>query len=99
MIININKPISWSSFDVVKKVKSITKYKKVGHGGTLDPFASGVLIIGTNGDTKKLTSIILELLNNRNVMKEISISAKNKSNNFTWEVFHQKLYNSIMKLK
>ena len=57
MIININKPINWSSFDVVKKIKSITKYKKVGHGGTLDPFASGVLIIGTNGDTKKLTSI------------------------------------------
>ncbi len=57
MIININKPISWSSFDVVKKIKSITNYKKVGHGGTLDPFASGVLIIGTDRDTKKLTSI------------------------------------------
>ena len=57
MIINIDKPIGWSSFDVVKKVKSITKYKKVGHGGTLDPFASGVLIIGTGADTKKLTAI------------------------------------------
>ena len=57
MIINIDKPVNWSSFDVVKKIKSITKYKKVGHGGTLDPFATGVLIIGTNGDTKKLTSI------------------------------------------
>jgi len=50
-------------------------------------------------DTKKLTSIILELLNNRNFMKEISTSAKNKSNNFTWEVFHQKLNNTIMQLK
>ena len=57
MIINIDKPIGWSSFDVVKKIKSITKHKKVGHGGTLDPFASGVLIIGTENDTKKLTSI------------------------------------------
>lgn len=57
MIINIDKPIGWSSFDVVKKIKSITKYKKVGHGGTLDPFASGVLIIGTDKDTKKLTYI------------------------------------------
>ena len=57
MIINIDKPIDWSSFDVVKKIKSITKHKKVGHGGTLDPFASGVLIIGTENDTKKLTSI------------------------------------------
>ncbi len=57
MIINIDKPIGWSSFDVVKKVKNITKHKKVGHGGTLDPFASGVLIIGTEVDTKKLTEI------------------------------------------
>ena len=57
MIINIDKPIGWSSFDVVKKVKNITKHKKVGHAGTLDPFASGVLIIGTDSDTKKLTGI------------------------------------------
>ena len=57
MIINIDKPIGWTSFDVVKKVKKITKHKKVGHGGTLDPFASGVLIIGTESDTKKLTVI------------------------------------------
>ena len=57
MIINIDKPIDWSSFDVVKKIRNITKHKKVGHGGTLDPFASGVLIIGTEIDTKKLTSI------------------------------------------
>ena len=57
MIINLNKPIGWTSFDVCKKVKNITKEKKVGHGGTLDPFASGVLVIGTGQDTKKLKYI------------------------------------------
>ena len=57
MIINIDKPIGWTSFDVVKKVKNITKHKKVGHGGTLDPFASGALVLGTEKDTKKLSSI------------------------------------------
>ena len=57
MIINIDKPIGWTSFDVVKRVKNITKHKKVGHGGTLDPFASGVLVLGTEKDTKKLSSI------------------------------------------
>ena len=57
MIINIDKPIDWTSFDVVKKIRNITKYKKVGHGGTLDPFATGVLIIGTEKDTKQLSSI------------------------------------------
>ena len=57
MIINIDKPIGWTSFDVVKKVKNITKHKKVRHGGTLDPFASGVLVLGTEKDTKQLSSI------------------------------------------
>ena len=57
MIINIDKPVGWTSFDIVKKVKRITGHKKVGHGGTLDPFASGVLILGTEKDTKNLSEI------------------------------------------
>ena len=57
MIININKPTGWTSFDVVKKVRGIIKEKKVGHAGTLDPFAEGVLVLGTGPDTKKLTDI------------------------------------------
>ena len=57
MIYNIYKPIGWTSFDVVKKIRGITRDKKVGHGGTLDPFAEGVLVIGTNADTKILTEI------------------------------------------
>jgi len=57
MIINIYKPVGWTSFGVVKKIRGLTKEKKVGHAGTLDPFAEGVLIIGTGKDTKKLTSI------------------------------------------
>ena len=57
MIINNDKPVGWTSFDIVKKVKRITGHKKVGHGGTLDPFASGVLILGTENDTKNLSEI------------------------------------------
>lgn len=60
MILNLYKPVSWTSFDVVKKVRGITKGKKVGHGGTLDPFAEGVIIIGTGSDTKRLTTIANE---------------------------------------
>ena len=59
MIININKPAGWTSFDVVKKVRGIIKEKKVGHAGTLDPFADGVLVLGTGPDTKKLTDITM----------------------------------------
>lgn len=60
MIYNINKHKGVSSFNIVKLIRYITKEKKVGHGGTLDPFAEGVLIIGTGKDTKKLTGITNE---------------------------------------
>ena len=59
MIYNIYKPMGWTSFDVVKKIRSITKEKKVGHAGTLDPFAEGVLIVGTGIDTKSLSKILV----------------------------------------
>tara|TARA_B100000029_G_scaffold305924_1_gene298786 strand:- start:95 stop:748 length:654 start_codon:yes stop_codon:yes gene_type:complete len=58
MILNIFKARGCTSFFVVKNIRKIIKDKKVGHGGTLDPFAEGVLIIGTGKDTKKLSNII-----------------------------------------
>jgi tRNA pseudouridine55 synthase len=56
-IVNINKPEGWSSFDVVKKVKSVTRIKKVGHAGTLDPFATGVLLICIGRATKQVSDL------------------------------------------
>jgi tRNA pseudouridine55 synthase len=53
-VILIDKPAGWTSFDVVKKIRNIGRFKKVGHAGTLDPFAEGLLIIGTGEETKKL---------------------------------------------
>lgn len=44
-IILVNKPVGITSFDVVKKIRKLTDIKKVGHTGTLDPFASGLLPI------------------------------------------------------
>ena len=56
-LILLDKPVDWSSFDVVKKIRSLTRIKKVGHGGTLDPFATGLLILGTGKETKNLSTI------------------------------------------
>ncbi len=42
-ILNINKPLGMTSFDVVSIIKRLTREKRVGHAGTLDPMASGVL--------------------------------------------------------
>ncbi|WP_420318410.1 tRNA pseudouridine(55) synthase TruB [Ekhidna sp.] len=53
----INKPVDWSSFDVVKKLRYALKVKKIGHAGTLDPLATGLLIIGTGKFTKKLNEL------------------------------------------
>ena len=44
-IINISKPLEWTSMEVVRRVKRLTKQKRVGHAGTLDPHATGVLPI------------------------------------------------------
>ena len=53
-MILIDKPQSWTSFDVVKKLRYAVKVKKIGHAGTLDPLATGLLIICTGKFTKKI---------------------------------------------
>lgn len=53
----INKPLTWTSFDVVKKLRNTLQVKKIGHAGTLDPLATGLLIIGTGKFTKKLNEL------------------------------------------
>ncbi len=53
-VVLINKETDWTSFDVVKKLRSFLKIKKVGHAGTLDPFATGLVVIGAGRATKRL---------------------------------------------
>jgi tRNA pseudouridine55 synthase len=54
----INKPYNWTSFDVVNKLRSVLKIKKIGHTGTLDPLATGLLIICTGKLTKQIESFM-----------------------------------------
>lgn len=51
----IDKPFKWTSFDVVNKIRNAVGVKKVGHAGTLDPMATGLLIICTGKKTKDIT--------------------------------------------
>lgn len=58
LIFPINKPKGPTSHDIVNKIRKITNIKKIGHAGTLDPLASGVLIIAiTRSSTKKIDLI------------------------------------------
>lgn len=55
----INKPAGITSHDVVEKLREITGIKKIGHAGTLDPFATGLLILGiSKKGTKKLSQFL-----------------------------------------
>ncbi len=53
-VLLLDKPLHWTSFDVVKKIRTLTKISKIGHAGTLDPLATGLLIICTGKFTKKI---------------------------------------------
>jgi len=57
-IVAIDKPEGWTSFDVVNKLRRLTKVKKVGHAGTLDPFATGVLLVCFAGATKQVNKLM-----------------------------------------
>ncbi|MDQ3392832.1 MAG: tRNA pseudouridine(55) synthase TruB [Bacteroidota bacterium] len=54
----IDKPYTWTSFDVVKKIRNAIKLKKIGHAGTLDPLATGLLILCTGKMTKQIDNFM-----------------------------------------
>ncbi len=56
----INKPIHWTSFDVVRKLRHVLQIKKIGHAGTLDPLATGLLIVCTGKFTKKINTFMAQ---------------------------------------
>ena len=56
-VLLLDKPLTWTSFDVVRKVKNMLRIKKVGHAGTLDPLATGLLILCTGKKTKEIDLI------------------------------------------
>jgi tRNA pseudouridine55 synthase len=60
-IVNIDKPLGLTSFQVVKRIRRWTGCRKVGHAGTLDPMATGVLLICTGKATKKV-AVFMELM-------------------------------------
>lgn len=59
-VILINKPLYWTSFDVIRKIRNTIKIKKVGHAGTLDPLATGLLIVCTGKFTKNINEYMAQ---------------------------------------
>jgi tRNA pseudouridine55 synthase len=57
-LVLIDKPKGWTSHDVVAKMRGIAGTRRVGHAGTLDPMATGLLLLGVNAGTKLLTFLV-----------------------------------------
>lgn len=55
-VLLVDKPAEWTSFDVVNKIRYAIRHKKIGHAGTLDPLATGLLILCTGKKTKLIES-------------------------------------------
>ncbi len=59
-VLLVDKPLEWTSFDVVRKIRNLIRIKKVGHAGTLDPLATGLLILCTGRFTKKINEYMAQ---------------------------------------
>jgi tRNA pseudouridine55 synthase len=79
--INIDKPEDWTSHDVVAKLRGILRYKKIGHSGTLDPFATGVLPIALGSATR----LIRFLSKNKAYIAELDFSFTTDTDDRTGE--------------
>ena len=58
-LVIVDKPAGLTSHDVVARMRRIAKTRKVGHAGTLDPMATGVLVLGVGRATRLLTHLVL----------------------------------------
>ena len=59
-VLLINKPYDWTSFDVVRRIRNLLGIKKIGHAGTLDPLATGLLILCTGKYTKRINEYMAQ---------------------------------------
>lgn len=88
MIVAVNKPVDWTSFDVVKKVRAITGERKVGHAGTLDPFAEGVLVVGIGREsTRRLGQISTAT---KDYVAKVKLGAETDTLDLTGEVIERR---------
>lgn len=59
-VLLIDKPFEWTSYDVIRKMRKLINLKKIGHAGTLDPLATGLLIVCTGKFTKKINEYMAQ---------------------------------------
>ena len=91
-VLLINKPLEWTSFDVVRRIRGMMKIKKVGHAGTLDPLATGLLILCTGKFTKQINEYMAQ---EKEYTGTITLGATTQSYDLESDPEHFKDYSSI----
>lgn len=86
-IILIDKPRGITSFDVIRRLRRELNIRKMGHGGTLDPLASGLMIIGVEKGTKKLSELIKL---DKEYVAEIRIGERRSTGDLEGEILETK---------
>ena len=79
-ILNIDKPSGWTSHDVIAKLRSLLKIRRIGHTGTLDPAATGVLVVCIGKATKVAEYLVSQLHNDSAFIFE-RLALRNDQNN------------------
>lgn len=91
-ILLINKPVGITSFDVIRRLRRALSIKKMGHAGTLDPLASGLMIIGVGTGTKKLAGLVKL---DKEYVAEILVGQKRTTSDMEGEVVEEVLVREI----
>lgn len=95
-ILLINKKSGWTSHDVVNRLRHILHTKKIGHSGTLDPFATGLLIVAVNKATKAL---LYSNFSYKTYVAELKLGTKTSSGDLTSDILEEKEVPVITKEK
>ncbi len=84
-LIFVNKPLHWTSADVLNWIKKACRIKKCGHAGTLDPLATGLLVVGINNGTKKMNDLLLD---KKQYIAKIAFGYETESGDNSTEIIH-----------
>ncbi len=90
-IIVLNKPSGWTSFDVIAKARGIIGYRKLGHSGTLDPMATGVLPVFIGRATK---AVDMQIIKDKEYIAEFKLGLNTDTGDITGEIIKQRPVNS-----
>lgn len=88
----IDKPAGITSMDVIRQLRKKLQIRKIGHAGTLDPLATGLMLVGVGPGTKKLTELIKL---NKEYVAEVRIGESRSTGDLEGEVIEEKIVESL----